>query len=520
MKLRLLTILMGFGFVFTMCKTEVKPVVNPSLSDDGLFLSKKYCGTCHLYPIPELLDKKTWHQSVLPRMAAFLGIFTDNQNYYDQMPAQWFEPGKGGQRVKDAGVYPSNPLLSKEEWIKIRDYYIANAPSSLPENQLSDSIKVGIPNFITKKFNLDQSLSPVIQSLYVDSMNHEVYFAEMNGSLFRFHFGGSLRENTDGKEFFVEMIKDDEQIYLLDMGTRIASDNPQGKLLRMDRKNNYRKEMIMKDLMRPVSFTFGQLDEDLQEEIVICEYGNLLGQLTVYDQDATTSYRANPLMEDDGYIKAYIEDMNADGKNDIVALQGNGDEGIDIFWNAGGLKFKRDRILKFLPTNGSTFFEMLDFNQDGHIDLLYCSGDNGDYEPINKPYHGIYLYESYGNNSFKEKLFLPMYGVYQASAWDFDDDGDKDIIAVSFHPDFTNQPKGSFVYFENQGQYTFEKYTIAEYNHSRWMRFAMSDIDSDGDQDILLTAMNIKTPDVPAHVADKWRSKDLPVLLIENQHVK
>jgi len=69
-----------------------------------------------------------------------------------------------------------------------------------------------------------------------------------------------------------------------------------------------------------------------------------------------------------------------------------------------------------------------------------------------------------------------------------------DIAAVSFHPDFTGNPKESFVIYINDGSNNFTPYTIPQHANSRWMRFITSDIDSDGDIDILLSAMNIKTP--------------------------
>ena len=45
-----------------------------------------------------------------------------------------------------------------------------------------------------------------------------------------------------------------------------------------------------------------------------------------------------------------------------------------------------------------------------------------------------------------------MNGVYQAEAVDFDQDGDLDVAAVSFHPDFQNHPQEAFVIFINDGE--------------------------------------------------------------------
>jgi len=49
------------------------------------------------------------------------------------------------------------------------------------------------------------------------------------------------------------------------------------------------------------------------------------------------------------------------------------------------------------------------------------------------------------------------------------------------------------------------------------MRFVTTDIDGDKDVDILLSAMNIKTPEIPESVANTWRNKDTAILLLKNK---
>ena len=37
-------------------------------------LAKQYCGSCHTFPDPALLSKKTWTDQVLPQMAFRMGF--------------------------------------------------------------------------------------------------------------------------------------------------------------------------------------------------------------------------------------------------------------------------------------------------------------------------------------------------------------------------------------------------------------------------------------------------------------
>ena len=221
------------------------------------------------------------------------------------------------------------------------------------------------------------------------------------------------------------------------------------------------------------------------------------------------------LFPDNGAIKAEIEDLNNDGKNDIIALQANSDEGIDWYLNQGNNRFKRERKLRFLPTHDSTHFQLVNFDGDGMKDILYSGGDNGDYPPLLKPYHGIRLFLN-KNGDYKEEFFVPLNGVYQAEAVDFDRDGDMDIAAVSFHPDFQNHLQEAFVVFVNDGNKNFAAHTIAEFDQGRWMRFATADMDGGQYVDILLLAMNVKTPEVPKAIAEKWASSNNAIVYLEN----
>lgn len=513
-KIIVISIIFFIGFLMFMCKTST----NNDSNFSGEELAKQYCVSCHLFPEPDLLNKATWHQYVLPRMASFLGVYTDGKTYYETMPSQWIEPGIGGQRVRNANVYPTEKIVTKEEWQKIASYYLENAPLIMSEKRIYKDPEIGIPGFVSSNFLPNKEIAPLIQSIYIHPSKQIIYCAELQGGLFTYDYSGILLDKLDEEAFVVEMQVFEDKFFRLDMGGRMASDNPIGKL----QINELSSKGIVNDnryslskMMRPVNFQIGQLDEDQEAEIVVCEYGNLLGSLNIYDK-VNNDYKIQTLMEDDGYIRSEIVDFNGDGRMDIVALQGNGDEGIDIFWNNGNNTYEKERILRFLPTNGSTHFSLLDYNKDGQIDVIYTSGDNGDYSPIMKPYHGIYVFLN-DKNTFTKSIFLPMNGVYQSEVQDFDQDGDFDIIALAFHPDFEFHPSESFIYFRNDGNNNFDRFTIKEFADSRWMRFATVDIDSDNDLDILITAMNIKTPEISKKTAEQWQLKDTPIILIENK---
>ncbi|MDA9774372.1 VCBS repeat-containing protein [Saprospiraceae bacterium] len=506
------------GFVLSQCKTQSKSTeVREELS--GEELSKLYCVACHKYPEPALLNKATWNDYVLVRMAAYLGIYTDNNSYFGKMPDRWVEPGLGGERVRNAKVYPEKPLLAVKEWESIRDYYLDSAPEKLAKNPDKLDIKIGLPFFEESKFNQLNLLSPHVQSIAFDTVNQRIYAGGLGENIYEFDSKGRQRSIAKSESYVVDIKRVRDQIYVLDMGTRIASDNPAGSLTKMQTIKDFgtpEAELVLSQLMRPVHFEITDFNLDGKDDFVVSEYGNLLGALNVY-MSSSRGYDRVTLLEEDGAIRTELRDINNDGQLDILALMGNANEGVDQYINNGNGGFVKERLVEFDASFGSTHFTAVDWNHDGKQELLYSNGDNGDYLPLMKPYHGIRLYIDNGGG-FEEKFFIPMNGVYQAEAADLDLDGDMDIVAVSFHPDHQNDMKESFQVFMNDGDDTFSAFTISEYDQSRWMRFLLEDIDRDGDLDIILTAMNIKTPEISNEISNKWEESEKAMLLIRNMN--
>ncbi len=74
-----------------------------------------------MLPDPSLLDTKSWEKGVLPEMGPRLGIFNLGFDIYP--------------RVRDKNIspdfYPSQPVISANDWQNIVDYYVATSPDSL-----------------------------------------------------------------------------------------------------------------------------------------------------------------------------------------------------------------------------------------------------------------------------------------------------------------------------------------------------------------------------------------------------
>jgi hypothetical protein len=214
-----------------------------------------------------------------------------------------------------------------------------------------------------------------------------------------------------------------------------------------------------------------------------------------------------------GAIRAYVEDYNKDGLPDIWVLFAQGSEGIFLYTNKGGGSFAEREILNFPPVNGSSYFEMFDFNKDGKADIVYTCGDNADYSAIFKPYHGVYVFINDGNYNFEKKFFFHINGCFKAIARDYDQDGDTDIAAISFFADYVNKPEEGFVYLTNEGGYKFSPYSFPEAQEGRWLTMDAGDINGDGKVDLVLG--NFSIGPVMSKSKNEWK-KGPPFIVLQN----
>jgi hypothetical protein len=161
--------------------------------------------------------------------------------------------------------------------------------------------------------------------------------------------------------------------------------------------------------------------------------------------------------------------------------------------------------------------ELVDFNDDGFDDILYVCGDNADKTPLLKDYHGIYIFLNDGNLNFGQSYFYHLNGAYKAMPRDYDLDGDLDIAAISFFPDYVGSPEESFVYLENKGNLNFEDYSFPESINGRWIVMDAEDMDADGDIDLALGSFVYFLPlGDTTGLGQKWLSQGPSIVVLEN----
>jgi hypothetical protein len=462
-----------------------------------------------LFPEPSLLPQKVWDEGVLPHMAARLGIS------YRGMDLDSLQ-STNEQQVVDAGVFPVEPVVSQQEWESIVAYYLKNAPDELPDTVRKAAL-LPLTNFRVRTPR--QPVPAMVTAVRYDSLHQQVWAGLRSGVTYV--LDKNLRPVDSlfrSRSPFSDIRFRKNEWDLLSMGIMDPNDKSTGDWIRISKKGNqWVAKPLVEGLQRPVHASFADINDDGREDMVVSEYGNYIGRLAWYENLPNDSTRMHIIENQPGARQTYWHDYNGDGRKDLWVLWAQGDEQIAVYLNNGRGNLIKKVLLRFSPVYGSGYFELVDINKDGHMDILYANGDNADHSQTKKPYHGIRIFTNNGSGVFRETFFYPMHGATQALARDFDQDGDLDIAAIAFFPDYDQESAESFVYLENQGNGKYLPRTFSDPNVGRWLTMDVADVDQDGDLDILLGSFSLTITPTPKAIKERWNRENKGVILLENQ---
>ena len=462
----------------------------------GEELAALYCSACHLEPAPSILPQRSW-VAALGYMGYFLGI--ENTDYLDDESTLVQENVRARLTyLEQDNAYPAVPVLDDDDWEALRHYYVETAPATpLPQ--------VGKP---TLQWELDRfrvsrssyrSPVPITTLVHIREDRREIYIGD-SGEQALTILDSDGRIKTAPRRFRpaispvdVEFVGD--TAYVASIGDLLAaepSDAGPAHIAAVELVNQSTADatlsIVLDNLYRMADMEVVDVSGDGKLDFIVAGFGARAGSVSWFESQQDGNYEERVLLGLPGGVKVRTHDFNDDGLLDIMALVSDAREGLHLLVNQGENQFVDELIFETHSGYGHTFFELQDFNDDGLMDVLVVNGDNVDSDPYNtlKNYHGLRIYLNRGGMRFEEAYFYPMYGAFIAKAADFDNDGDLDIAAISFYPDYSSEQQEAFTYLENQGGLEFTASTDEAVMRGRWMTMDVGDIDGDDDVDVVL----------------------------------
>ena len=472
----------------------------------GEALARQHCAACHVFPEPGLLDRRTWEQHALRKMAPYMGV------------ARLRTEGRpDGERLEESGVYPPGPVVTREEWQAIGRYYSARAPARAVGLEAPRPPAAPTVQFVARPLTIPGAV-PRSTLASLSAQGGEAWLADAGtGAVHRFGADGRLLGAWGLGGAAVHAWRGEGLWAVTLIGSVFPSDVLAGRVVRL--RTDGATDAWVEGLGRPVMSLPCDLNGDGRTDLVVNGFGNQLGRLSWHEGLPGGGWRAHEILGRPGAACTETRDVDGDGDVDLLVLMAQAQEQLVLLENDGHGDFSARILLQFHPVFGAVHFESVDMDGDGDLDVVMSNGDNGEYPSPFKAYHGVRVFRNDGGMRLAEAWFHPVHGAFKALARDFDGDGDLDVAAISFFPDYRRAPEESFLLLRNEGAWRFGRETIPGATLGRWLTMDAGDVDGDGDLDVLLGSFCEGPPavEIPPGLATAWRTNGVNGLLLVNQ---
>ena len=524
-----------------------------------------HCTRCHLAPLPTDLPKENWPAAV-HWMGNYVGMKGDefddlrvetvdtdtllntSDDYTTSYTLVDLQGNRQSIRLQKNWIL-TTPLMSKAEWLRIRQYFEANSRPKA-EMKIRRPKPPVMKGFAATVPPLDLAPNGLIFSTKVDEAQQTLYVGRgVTDDWIASATGIEGEEGSDdilafdlksGKRVgYAKVSTDPMFMELTDKGIRVSNHgeypidhgNGQGQVIDWEGldKGQPRARVLMDGLHRITEHHTHDLNGDGLDDIVVTGFGDGMlhtagGFISIYWQ--TPEYaklwqnaaseisgkgprllkgalRESSLSNLAGMMGAEIADFNNDGLPDILVIRAQADQQVLLFVNKGNESFERHVVVENTPSFGGISLEIADFNKDGHMDFILTNGNNVELV-TDRPQHGIRVFQNNGDLSFSQRYWYPMHGSIRSVINDFDGDGDLDIASVSLVPDWDLDEPQSFVYLENKGNWQFTDVSLESAHWGIWTSIEAADVNGDQKTDIVLGSGII-----PGVIPEDWKAKKI-----------
>lgn len=431
---------------------------------------EQFCGDCHAMPIPSTFPKASWPEEVRQGFAF----------YIDSGRTDLPEP-------KRADVVRYFQESAPDQVVVPRADEVPQESTSL--------------QFVKGPSNLDGSSSVAIAHLNWNEDRRDMLVTEMHaGAVWRWRpESNQLARIATGRNI-CRVTRCDwnsdglEDLITGEMGSFPVGDHNNGRVSLLIAKvdGSYEPLVIADGLSRVVEAVPLDFDEDGDLDVVVADFGwRKTGGLkllrnTSADQ-AQPKFNVEVLDDRHGALGVQIQDMNGDGRPDLVVAFGQEFESVEVYYNRSPRAWDHQVVYRLPdPSYNASAFQIADIDKNGSLDIVLTCGDTMD-ALIPKPYHGVHCLKNVGDEKFEDIDLGLLVGALQATVADFDNDGDMDIAAIGLYPESYRDPGAydSIVWWEQRDNLTFVRHSIQRDDCSHACCTA-ADIDGDGRIDLIV----------------------------------
>jgi hypothetical protein len=389
-----------------------------------------FCSACHLFPPPDTFPRDAWSDQVERGFIAALTMPKLGQKPRSEDVIRYFE-----ERAPTELPVPQVERATEPYPVHFRrvDH---PGPPGLEEFKISNVNLVHL--YDQRKLDIltcDMAAGLVmVLSPYETHPQWKVLARQADFKDKSFNPGHTEVLDLDGDGVM--------DILVANLGNFLPTDRRCGSVvwLRGNRDGTFTPHTLFENVGRVADVQAADFRGTGKKDLIVAAFGwNQTGEVYFLENQTTdwSQPKFAPRVLDDrhGSIHVPVADLNGDGKPDFVALFAQEHETIVAFINEGGGKFAKTTLFTGPhPAYGSSGIQLVDYNNDGKLDIIYTNGDVLDRPYLLKPYHSVQWLENKGNLQFEHHPVTPLYGVHRAVAADLTGTGKKDIVAVSLLP--------------------------------------------------------------------------------------
>ena len=450
---------------------------------------REFCGNCHACPDPSSFPKARWYEEVRRGFA----FYQESGRSDLRLPAvadvvAWYHHHAPERLpVPDQTPADSNPLKFTTTDLRVASDVLAGPPCV---------------SFV----DLRPGSSQQTVDLWVSEMKHGAVFqlADLRQSAGQTIADGTLRysfQSSATNPAVVRPVDLDgngvDDLLITDLGSFLPEDHDRGQVVWIpDAVSDHPQppRALLTGLGRVADVQTGDFNGDGRLDVVVAVFGwHKTGGLILLtnpgERDGVLQFEHQVLEDHSGAIHVIPEDLDRDGRLDLVVLFGQQFEQVTAYFNRPEQFEKRILYEAPDPSWGSSGLSLCDIDGDGDTDFLYTNGDSFDSQLI-KPYHGIWVLENQGSAEFSARRITALPGVHRAIAADLDLDGDLDIAAAAMLPasavaDRPPESLQAVIWLEQTGPGQFARHVI-EYGVPRYAAMTIGDVNGDLRPDIIV----------------------------------